>query len=115
MLSHAFIANIFCSFALFGLIWCVQLVHYPFFLRTEKMQFVDHIGFHKNRISMIVIPLMTIELATSGILVFQTQQFAGWNLFGFIVVVLIWVVTLFVQVPLHNALSSGYDLSLIHI
>ena len=58
---------------------------------------------------MIVIPLMTIELATSGILVFQIQQFAGWNLFGFIVVVLIWVVTLFVQVPLHNALSSGYD------
>ncbi len=109
MLTLALIANIFCSFALFGLIWCVQLVHYPFFLRTDKINFISHIGFHKYRISIIVIPLMTIELATSGILAFQSQQFTGWNLFGFVVVILIWLVTFFVQVPLHDQLSNGYD------
>lgn len=109
MLTLALIANIFCSFALFGLIWCVQLVHYPFFLRTDKTNFIDHIGFHKYRISIIVIPLMTLELATSGILTFQSHQFVGWNTFGFIVVILIWLVTFFVQVPLHNQLSDGYD------
>lgn len=109
MLTLAFIANIFCSFALFGLIWCVQLVHYPFFLRADKTNFSDHIVFHKYRISIIVIPLMTIELATSGILTFQSQQFFGWNLFGFVVVILIWLVTFFVQVPLHDHLSDGYD------
>lgn len=52
---------------------------------------------------------MTTELATSGILTFQSQQFFGWNVFGFVVVILIWLVTFFVQVPLHNALSDGYD------
>lgn len=109
MLSLTFIANIFCSFALFGLIWCVQLVHYPFFLRADQINFIDHIGFHKQRISIIVVPLMTVELATSGILAFETQHFAEWNLFGFIVVILIWLVTFFVQVPLHNNLSDGYD------
>lgn len=109
MLTLALIANIFCSFALFGLIWCVQLVHYPFFLRADKINFIDHIEFHKYRISIIVVPLMTIELATSGILTFQAQQYTGWNLFGFIIVILIWLVTFFVQVPLHNQLSKGYD------
>jgi hypothetical protein len=109
MLSLTFIANIFCSFALFGLIWCVQLVHYPFFLRADQTNFIDHIEFHKHRISIIVMPLMTFELATSGILALESQQFAGWNIFGFIVVILIWLVTFFIQVPLHNALSDGYD------
>ncbi|MDR9365548.1 MAG: hypothetical protein RI575_09435 [Balneolaceae bacterium] len=109
MLSLALLANIFCSFALFGLIWCVQLVHYPFFLRADKTNFIDHIGFHKFRISIIVVPLMTIELATSGILAFQFPQFTGWNIFGLAVVILIWLVTFFVQVPLHNRLSDGYD------
>lgn len=109
MLSLAFIANIFCSFALFGLIWCVQLVHYPFFLRADQTNFIDHIGFHKHRISVLVIPLMTIELATSGILAFEAQQFPVWNMFGFIVVILIWLITFFIQVPLHNRLSDGYD------
>ncbi|MCG2589367.1 hypothetical protein [Rhodohalobacter sulfatireducens] len=109
MLSLALIANIFCSFALFGLIWCVQLVHYPFFLRADKINFIDHIDFHKLRISIVVVPLMTIELATSGILAFTSAQFAGWNMFGFAVVTLIWLVTFFVQVPLHNQLSDGYD------
>ncbi|MDZ7718626.1 MAG: hypothetical protein U5K72_07420 [Balneolaceae bacterium] len=113
MLSLSFIANIFCSFSLFGLIWCVQLVHYPFFLRSDKTNFIEHIGFHKQRISIIVVPLMTIELATSGILVFEFQQFAGLNIFGLIVVILIWLVTFFVQVPIHNSLSDGYNESLV--
>lgn len=113
MLSLSFIANIFCSFVLFGLIWCVQLVHYPFFLRSDKANFIEHIGFHKQRISIIVVPLMTIELATSGILAFESQQFAGLNTFGLIVVILIWLVTFFVQVPIHNSLSDGYDETLV--
>jgi len=109
MLSLALIANIFCSFSLFGLIWCVQLVHYPFFLRADKTNFIDHIGFHKLRISIVVVPLLTIELATSGILAFTSTEFAGWNIFGFAVVILIWLMTFFIQVPLHNQLSDGYD------
>lgn len=104
-----FIANIFCSFALFGLIWCVQLVHYPFFLRSDQRNFVEHIGFHKFQISLIVVPLMTIELITSGILAFQSVTLQNWHIFGFVTVVLIWIVTFLVLVPLHGKLSDGYD------
>jgi len=109
MLSLTLIANIFCSFALFGLIWCIQLVHYPFFLRSDKANFIKHIGFHKRQISIIVVPLMTVELASSGILAFETTQYANLNIIGFIIVISIWLVTFFVQVPIHNSLSNGYD------
>ncbi|WP_234573220.1 hypothetical protein [Rhodohalobacter sp. 614A] len=103
------IANIFSSFALSGLIWCVQMVHYPFFLRSDQVHFVEHIAFHKNRISLIVAPLMILELVTSGILSFQSETHTGLNIFGFVVVILIWLVTFSVQVPLHGKLSNGYD------
>lgn len=109
MLNLLLIANIFSSFALFGLIWCVQIVHYPFFLRSDKEHFVEHIAFHKRHISVIVVPLMTMELVTSGILSFQAEQLAYWNMFGFVLVILIWLVTFSVQVPLHGKLSDGYD------
>lgn len=109
MLNQVLIANIFCSFALFGLIWCIQLVHYPFFLRSDKENFIEHIGFHKHRISIIVIPLMTIELVTSGLLAFLSAEFSALNNFGFLIVILIWLVTFFLQVPLHGKLAEGYN------
>lgn len=109
MLNIALIANIFSSFALFGLIWCVQLVHYPFFLRSDQIRFVEHIGFHKIRISIIVVPLMVTELFSSGWLSFYSPILKGWHIFGFIIVVLIWTVTFLVQVPLHEKLSDGFN------
>lgn len=109
MLNSVLIANIFCSFALFGLIWCVQMVHYPFFLRSDQINFIEHIAFHKNRISFIVVPLMITELVTSGILAFLSEQHAVLNIFGFIIIILIWLVTFTIQVPLHGKLSNGYD------
>lgn len=102
-------ANIFSSFALFGLIWCVQLVHYPFFLRSDQTNFIEHIGFHKLRISFIVVPLMVTELLSSGWLTFYSSLYSSLHIFGFITVILIWIVTFLVQVPLHERLSGGYD------
>ncbi|MDX1640115.1 MAG: hypothetical protein R3220_00360 [Balneolaceae bacterium] len=109
MPNIVFLANIFSSFALFGLIWCVQLVHYPFFLRSDQTNFIEHIAFHKSRISMIVVPFMITELLTSGFLAFQAEVLAGWHTFGLITVILIWLTTFLVQVPLHGKLSDGYD------
>mgnify|MGYP006274432865 FL=1 len=65
--------------------------------------------FHKQRISFIVIPLMLIELISSGILAFANGWIGMLNLMGFIVVIAVWLVTFFVQVPIHGKLSKGYD------
>ena len=103
------ILNIFSSFALFGLIWCIQLVHYPLFDRLEQSKFMSHMNFHKQRISIIVVPLMLMELISSGILAFGDGWIGTLNLIGFLVVIAIWLVTFFVQVPIHGKLSNGFD------
>ena len=103
------ILNIFSSFALFGLIWFIQLVHYPFFMRIDGSGFASHMEFHKQRIFFIVMPLMLVEIVSSGILAFADNVTVTLNLWGFIVVLAIWGVTFLVQVPLHGKLSNGFD------
>ena len=52
-----------------GVIWVMQLVHYPSFNFINLKDYKSFQEFHMKRISLIVIPIMTIEL-TSGILIF---------------------------------------------
>jgi len=101
-----FIINLASSLFLTGLIWTVQCVHYPIFHRLNQSNFTKHIHFHKRAISLLVVPIMTIELATSTWLAWSAQLYPLLHQIAFIVVILIWVVTFFLQVPLHNKLSE---------
>lgn len=93
-----------CCLMLTGLIWVIQLVHYPSFLWIDPSKFVKFTEFHGKRISLIVIPLMVIELATAVLLCFEMNSFV-WrlNLGG---VLLIWASTFFISVPLHIKLDK---------
>lgn len=105
------IANIFSSFFLCGLIWTIQLVHYPIFHRLGKNRFTTHIEFHKKSISFIVVPLMLLELGTSFFLTFTEESYSIYHASGFIIVLCIWITTFLIQVPLHNRLSVTYSKS----
>lgn len=105
------LANAASTFALTGLIWTIQLVHYPAFRYIAEPQFVDFEAFHQRQISWVVMPLMLIELATAAALL-------GWRPTGLpvyftivsaLLVVAIWACTFAVQVPLHKRLAQGYD------
>ncbi len=104
-----FILNIFCSFFMCGLIWLVQLVHYPFFSRAERSQFTEHIRFHGMRISFVVLPVMIAELISSILLTLYAPSFQTIHLIGLIVVILIWLSTFLLQVPQHAKLTVGFD------
>lgn len=98
--------QIFSTYAMFGLIWMVQLVHYPSFYRIEKSTFRDFQEFHSRKITLIVFPLMLIELLTGLYLVYIYK-----NLFWSIqlgLVLFIWLATMLISVPIHNKLKS-YD------
>jgi hypothetical protein len=103
------IINLFSSFFLCGLIWMVQLVHYPSFHGFDKDEYSEWITFHKQRISVIVIPAMLVELVTSLLLVFGNAPFPVLQLAGLGIVISIWLITFFVQVPLHERLTFGYQ------
>ena len=56
-----------------GLIWTVQLVHYPSFQFIEKDSFVEFEKFHQRKISILVIPLMILEVLLSFYNLFNSK------------------------------------------
>jgi hypothetical protein len=99
------------TIALFGLIWFVQLVHYPLFHRVGPEGFAEYESSHQRRTSCVVAPLMCIEALTSVALMFSIH--VGWPRFlallGVVLVACIWLSTVLVQVPCHRKLTRGYD------
>lgn len=109
MPTPLFLTQIFCCFFLTGLIWVIQLVHYPSFEFVDGA-FVDFHRFHSQRISWIVIPLMLVELASAMALAAENPSHYGLNALG---VALIWLSTFFLSVPIHNQLVDGKNQELI--
>ena len=91
-----------------GLIWMVQLVHYPAFRFVEVGQFKKFQNFHSERITWIVAPVMAIELVTASILLFLDHKslLAQWNAAS---VLLLWLLTAIVSVPIHNQLARSHS------
>lgn len=103
-----FLVNTFASFFMTGLIWIVQLVHYPSFQYVGRDNFKAFQFHHVNSIDKIVIPIMVAELATSFGLAW-TDGFLSLNAIGFYIVILIWVSTGFFSIPAHTKLESAKD------
>jgi hypothetical protein len=114
MLNLLFIVNLASSLFLAGLIWTVQCVHYPIFHRLDIPNFTEHINFHRSAISLLVVPVMSIELGTSVWLAWSASTSVFLHQTGLAVVVLIWLTTFFIQVPLHQELSFERNENAIH-
>ena len=112
-MSLALILHIFGTFFLTGLIWVIQLVHYPAFRFVEASQFISFEKLHTHRISLIVIPLMFTELL-SGIYLVFSREAPLYLKYSFALVILIWASTFFLSVPLHTKLSLGKNLDTIN-
>jgi hypothetical protein len=107
-----FFLNVISAFLLTGVIWTIQIVHYPSFHYIDKLSFTNFHHFHERRISIIVMPLMLIELTTSTVLYINNMSSIVFAL-NLLIVVLIWCSTFFVQVPIHSILSQKKDKKLI--
>ena len=107
-MSFIFLLNLVLAFIAVGLIWTIQLVHYPSMRFIPKERFVEYHNFHSMRISFLAIPLMVTELGSSLILFYQNYNNAIQTIFliNLVIVALIWLSTFLIQVPLHNALSK---------
>ncbi len=101
------------TLAMTGIIWFVQIVHYPLFAQVAPGSFARYEAEHATRTGWVVGPLMCAELATAMLLlaprfrppwVSAPAAAAGAGL-----AVLIWLSTGLVQVPLHNRLAAGFD------
>lgn len=95
-----------------GLIWTIQLVHYPLFNSVGSEGFVQYEQQHTQRISFLVVPTMIFELITGSILIYSFGLFSAYGLL-FCLLLGIWLSTFLLQVPMHNHLSQSY--SKIHV
>jgi hypothetical protein len=110
--------NLHVTAALFGLIWTIQLVHYPSFIFIDSEKYQSFQKFHMQRITWIVAPLMILEGVLSIILLWYftpNEVTAFKSLFSmpyglsFLLVLILWLSTLCIQTPLHMKLEHGYD------
>jgi len=96
------------TWALVGLIWTIQLVHYPLMKLVGPASFPDYHRAHTRRITWVVAPLMLAELATAGALLWRGERDPWW-LASLVPLAFNWLSTALVQVPLHDRLSAGFD------
>ena len=104
-----FLINLVISFIATGLISTIQLVHYPSMKFIPKDKFKDFHTFHSQKISILAVPIMVIELVTSFLLFYRNTNNAynDFVLINFIIIILIWASTFLLQVPIHNTLSMN--------
>jgi len=108
-MKAVFLAHLLATLTMFGAIWIVQIVHYPLFSGVGETGWSGYEAQHQSRITWVVGPAMLVELATAVWLVLDRPPgLPAWSaLVGVLLVGVIWASTAFVQVPLHNALSTG--------
>jgi hypothetical protein len=107
-MSFILIINLAIALIATGLIWTIQLVHYPSMKFIPEEKFTAYHNFHSQRISILAIPIMLIELFTSLGLFYQNgSSYNHIFTINLILVILIWISTFLIQVPMHNTLSSA--------
>jgi hypothetical protein len=92
-----------------GVIWVLQLNHYPLYVKVGQHEFRDYLTAHNGRILLpIVLPSIAAFISSLLLLWRQPVQIPNWSL---------WLVnllnaatllsTIFVQGPAHNQLARG--------
>ncbi len=96
--------NIIINSILVGVILMTQFVNYPLF-KSIKSDFTNYHKKYTERMGYVVAPLMVIELILVTYIILHHKE----NLFVifiFLLTIIIWASTFFIQVPIHNTLSK---------
>ena len=95
-----------------GVIWFVQIVHYPLFALVGSDGFTNYERAHQRMTTWVVAPLMLVELASAVWIALRTvppvRPAEAWA--GLALVAAAWASTFLLQVPLHESLTRGFDI-----
>ena len=97
MEQGALVANLIATLLMTGVIWFVQIVHYPFFAFYRDEAFSRH----AHRTAYVVTAFL--------LLIYRPTNPLFWA--GALLVGLIWFSTNFLQIPRHAQLEAGFDQS----
>lgn len=103
-----FLVHFAVTWFLVGLIWVVQVVHYPLFDWVSPERFTEFSRAHGVAITPLVGPMMVVELGLAS--VSWLSDWRSWPMaLALGLVIFIWAVTFFVSVPLHEQLGLGFS------
>jgi uncharacterized membrane protein len=109
------IAHAGATWFMAGLIWFVQLVHYPLMGEVGDAGWRRYERLHQQRTTWIVGPAMLVEAVSAGWLVVHGMgaETPGADLMialiGGGLLLIIWISTFALQVPAHRRLERGFD------
>ena len=92
-----------------GLIWFVQIVHYPLFHKVSEDTSVAYADEHQTRTAWVVGLPMLLEGITTVWLFFDPVGSRVLPPIGGLVLVKVHLSTIFLQVPRHGELTRGYN------
>jgi RsiW-degrading membrane proteinase PrsW (M82 family) len=90
-----------------GVIWFVQVVHYPLMGKIGAEAFLEYERHHQQRTFWVVGFQMVMELAT-GIWLLWQQSYNSLQWWNVVLLVIIWISTFLLQSPLHTKLEKEY-------
>jgi DMSO reductase anchor subunit len=93
------------DFGMCVVLWLVQLVIYPSFLRVEPSELVAWHKAYTFRVSFVILPLMLGQLALAILTVLDDASILEWAAFALVIVC--WSLTFFVSVPLHRKIEQN--------
>lgn len=108
-----------CALYMTGVIWMVQLAHYPLMAHIEPESFKAYQSANLPSTTWVVMPMMMLEVvfAAGQALVLFILNFDAPNLALHLssigALIIVWLSTFFLQVPLHQKLLSQKDEKLI--
>lgn len=107
--------HLFATAGMVGLIWFVQVVHYPLFARVGADGFQTYETEHQRRTAWVVGPLMAVEGVSALVIAATLRDEVGLALplVGLFLLLVIHASTVLLQVPAHRRLTAGAEPELI--
>jgi hypothetical protein len=96
-----------CALFMAGLIWFVQVVHYPLFDQVGKAEFTAYEQQHVRRTGWVVIGPMLLEAGLATVLAWSPGGWQAWC--GLALLAIVWLSTFLSQVPNHGILEQRFD------
>ena len=105
------LVHVAATWFMVGLIWTVQVVHYPLFALVGRQRFTTYADAHSRRIAPLVFAGWGAELGSGlGLLVWRPAELSVPLLLADLVLVGITIlVTALVSAPCHSRLGGGFD------
>lgn len=112
----AAVAQVVASVGMFGVIWIVQVVHYPLMRFVSGPEFASFETAHRIRISAVVGPLMAVEgVCVLAFLLAPPAGLAWWLPWAGAGAEAVAIgTTVLISAPLHERLNAHFDDATLH-